>query len=105
MCGRILNEDDFVEIDDLVETDQFVPSSDFVLAVAISQKMTPSASALEERERQYDLQAQQSLTAAVFGDPRRSIGGELNKSESPVRVRMRKINSSRSRPIVGTAPR
>jgi hypothetical protein len=69
MCGRILNEDDFVEIDDLVATDQFVPSSDFVLAVAISQKMTPSASALEERERQYDLQAQQSLTAAVFGDP------------------------------------
>ena len=70
MCGRILSDDDFVEIDDLVETDQFVPSSDFVLAVAISQKMTPSAaSALEERERQYDLQAQQSLTAAVFGDP------------------------------------
>jgi hypothetical protein len=68
MCGRILNEDDFVAIDDLVETDQFVPSG-FVLAVAISQKMTPSASAFEERERQYDLQAQQSLTAAVFGDP------------------------------------
>jgi hypothetical protein len=38
MCGRILSEDDFVEIDDLVETDQFVPSSDFVLAVAISSK-------------------------------------------------------------------
>jgi hypothetical protein len=69
MCGRILNEDDFVEIDDLVETDQFVPSSDFVLAVGISQKMTPSASALEERERQYELRAQQSLTAAAFGDP------------------------------------
>ena len=69
MCGRILSEDDFVEIDDLVEADQFVPSSDFVLAVAISQKMTPSACALEERERQYDLRAQQSLTAVVFGDP------------------------------------
>jgi hypothetical protein len=69
MCGRILNDDDFVAIDDLVGADQFVPSSDFVLAVAIAQKMTPSASALEERERQYDLQPQQSLTAAVFGDP------------------------------------
>jgi hypothetical protein len=33
---------------------------------------------------------------------RRSIGGELNKSESPVTVRMRKINSSRSRPIVSS---
>ena len=66
MCGRILNEDDFVEIDDLVETDQFVPSSDFVLAVAISQKMTPSASALEERERQYDLQAQLKPDSGCF---------------------------------------
>jgi len=41
-----LNEDDFVE------TDAFVPSSDIVLAVAISQKLTPSQSVLEERDRQ-----------------------------------------------------
>jgi len=67
-----LNEDDLIETlneDDIVETDAFVPSSDIVLAVAISQKLTPSPSVLEERDRQYELQAQQSLTAAFFGDP------------------------------------
>ena len=52
-----------------VETDAFAPSSDIALAVAISQKTMPSPSALEERERQYELRAQQSLTAAFFGDP------------------------------------
>jgi len=49
------NEDDLVETlneDDFVETDAFVPSSDIVLAVAISQKLTPSQSVLEERDRQ-----------------------------------------------------
>jgi hypothetical protein len=64
-----LNEDDLIETlneDDIVETDAFVPSSDIVLAVAISQKLTPSPSVLEERDRQYELQAQQSLTAAFF---------------------------------------
>ena len=67
-----LNEDDLIETlneDGFVETDAFVPSSDIVLAVAISQKLTPSPSVLEERDRQYELQAQQSLTAAFFGDP------------------------------------
>jgi len=67
-----LNEDDLIETlneDDFVETDAFVPSSDIVLAVAISQKLTPSPSGLEERDRQYELRAQQSLTAAFFGDP------------------------------------
>jgi hypothetical protein len=54
----------------LVETDAFAPSSeDIALTVAISQKITPSSSALEERDRQYELRAQQSLTAAFFGDP------------------------------------
>jgi hypothetical protein len=62
--------EDMNELDlDLVETDQFVPSPDIALAVAISQKITPSPSVLEERDRQYELQAQQSLTAAFFGDP------------------------------------
>ena len=63
-----LNEDDLVETDDLVD-DAFAPSSDIVLALAISQKITPSPSVLGERERQYELRAQQSLTAAFFGDP------------------------------------
>jgi hypothetical protein len=63
-----LNQDDLVETDDLVE-DTFAPSSDIVLALAISQKIMPSPSALEERERQYELRAHQSLTAAFFGDP------------------------------------
>jgi hypothetical protein len=58
-----LNEQDFVE------TNEFVPSSDIVLAIAISQNLRPSPSALEERDRQYELQAQQSLTAVLFGDP------------------------------------
>ena len=65
-------DDDSVEIldqDDFVETDEFVPSSDIVLAIAISQQLRPSPSALQERDRQYELQAQQSLTAAFFGDP------------------------------------
>ena len=67
-----LNEDDLIETlneDGFVETDAFVPSSDIVLAVAISQKLTPSPSVLEERDRQYELRAQQGLTAAFFGDP------------------------------------
>jgi hypothetical protein len=63
-----LNEGDLVESDDFID-DTFAPSSDIVLAVAISQKITPSPSALEERERQYELRAHQSLTAAFFGDP------------------------------------
>ena len=63
-----LNQGDLVEKDDLVD-DTFAPSSDIVLALAISQKITPSPSALEERERQYELRAHQSLTAAFFGDP------------------------------------
>src|SRR5258708_34454696 len=67
-----LNEDDLIETlneDDFVETDAFVPSSDIVLAVALSQKLTPSPSVLEERDRQYELRPQQSLTATFFGDP------------------------------------
>ena len=51
------------------EPDQFAPTSDIVLGDAVSQKDTPSPSALKERERRYELQAQQSLTAAFFGDP------------------------------------
>jgi hypothetical protein len=54
---------------DLVDTDAFVPSSDIALAVAISQKITPNPSVWEERDRQYELGSQQSLTAAFFGDP------------------------------------
>lgn len=51
------------------EPDQFAPSSDIVLGDAVSQKDTPSSSALKDRDRRYELQAQQSLTAAFFGDP------------------------------------
>ena len=50
------------------ESDQFAPSSDIVLGDAVSQKNTPSSSALKDRCR-YELRAQQSLTAAFFGDP------------------------------------
>jgi hypothetical protein len=54
---------------DRVEPDQFAPSSDIVLGDAVSQKNAPSRSALEDRDRRSELQAQQSLTAAFFGDP------------------------------------
>jgi len=52
------------------EADQLAPSSDIVLGGSVSQKDTPtSLAALEDRDRRYELQAQQSLTAAFFGDP------------------------------------
>ena len=51
------------------EPDQFAPSLDIVLGDAVSQKNTPSSSALEDRDRRYELRAQQNLTAAFFGDP------------------------------------
>ena len=51
------------------EPDQFVPTSDIVLGDAVSQKDTPSPSALKDRDRRYELQERQSLTAAFFGDP------------------------------------
>ena len=54
---------------DRVEPDQFGPSSDIVLGDAALQKSSPSYSALEERDRRYESRAQQSLTAAFFGDP------------------------------------
>ena len=66
--GEITMSED-LNVVDLVETDAFAPPSDIALAVAISQKITPSPSVLEERDRQYELRAQQSLTAAFFGDP------------------------------------
>jgi hypothetical protein len=52
------------------EADQLAPSLDIVLGGSVSQKDTPtSLAALEDRDRRYELQAQQSLTAAFFGDP------------------------------------
>ncbi|HWX33298.1 MAG TPA: hypothetical protein VNZ53_38455 [Steroidobacteraceae bacterium] len=51
------------------EPDQFAPTSDIVLGDAVSQKDTPSPLALKDRDRRYELQTQQSLTAAFFGDP------------------------------------
>jgi len=52
------------------EPDQLAPSSDIVLGGSVSQKDTPSSlAALEDRNRRYELQVQQSLTAAFFGDP------------------------------------
>jgi hypothetical protein len=51
------------------EPDQLAPSSDIVLGDAVSQKNTPSFAALRDRDRRYELRAQQSLTAAFFGDP------------------------------------
>jgi hypothetical protein len=52
------------------EPDQLAPSSDIVLGGSVSQKDAPSSlAALEDRDRRYELQAQQSLTAAFFGDP------------------------------------
>jgi hypothetical protein len=52
------------------EPDQLAPSSDIVLGGSIPQKDAPSSlAALEDRDRRYELQAQQSLTAAFFGDP------------------------------------
>jgi hypothetical protein len=53
---------------DLGEPDQSAPSSDIALSVSGSQKI-PSPSALEDRDRRYELRARQSLTAAFFGDP------------------------------------
>jgi hypothetical protein len=66
--GEITMSEDLNEVG-LAETDACAPSSDMALAVAIAQKITPSPSALKERDRQYELRAQQSLTAAFFGDP------------------------------------
>src|SRR2546430_143657 len=43
--------------------------------------------------------SQRLFLAILCRADRRLIGGELNKSESPVRVRRRKINSARSRPV------
>jgi len=60
--GKLPMSEDLNEVD-LAETDAFAQPSDIALAVAISQKL------LEERDRQYELRAQQSLTAAFFGDP------------------------------------
>src|SRR5262249_35732022 len=100
MCGRILNEDDFVEIDDLVETDQFVPSSDFVLAVAISQKMTPSASALEERERQYDFAAQRNFVSREA--PRREKNEKIDENPLVVGSRGPFSRSGRRRRLRAT---
>jgi hypothetical protein len=51
------------------EPDQLAPSSDIVLGGSVSQRNTPSSSGLEDRDRRYELQEQQSLTAAFFGDP------------------------------------
>jgi len=52
------------------EADQLAPSSDIVLGGSVPQKDAPSSlAALEDRDRRYELQAQQSLTAAFFGDP------------------------------------
>jgi hypothetical protein len=52
------------------EPDQLAPSSDIVLGGSVPQKDAPSSlAALEDRDRRYELQAQQSLTAAFFGDP------------------------------------
>jgi len=80
------------------EPDQLAPSSDIVLGGSVSQKDTPSSlAALEDRNRRYELQAQQSLTAAFLvilcRVDRRSIGGELNKSETPVRAGLRDRDS------------
>ena len=38
------------------EPDQFAPSSDIVWGDAVSQKDTPSPSALKDRDRRYELQ-------------------------------------------------
>jgi hypothetical protein len=51
------------------ELDQFAASSDIVLGDAVAQKNAPSPAALEDRDRRSELRAQQSLTAAFFGDP------------------------------------
>ena len=40
------------------EPDQFAPTSDIVLGDAVSQKDTPSPSALKDRDRRYELQEQ-----------------------------------------------
>ncbi|HVI65121.1 MAG TPA: hypothetical protein VM910_21435 [Bradyrhizobium sp.] len=60
---EVLNEVDHSE------SAEFVPSSRIALGVSVSQKITPCPSALADRERLYELRAQQSLTAAFFGDP------------------------------------
>ena len=51
------------------ELDQFAASSDIVLGDAVAQKNAPSPAAIEDRDRRSELRAQQSLTAAFFGDP------------------------------------
>ena len=60
---EVLNEVDHSE------SAEFVPSSRIALGVSVSQKDSPSPSALKDRDRRYELQAKQSLTAAFFGDP------------------------------------
>jgi hypothetical protein len=50
------------------EPDQFAASSDISLRV-VSPKSVPSREQLADRDRRYELRAQQSLTAAFFGDP------------------------------------
>ena len=50
------------------EPDQFAPSSDISLRV-VSQKSVPSPEQLADRNRAYELQGQQCLTAVFFGDP------------------------------------
>jgi hypothetical protein len=50
------------------EPDQFAPPSGISLRV-VSEKGVPSPEQLADRDRRYELRAQQSLTAAFFGDP------------------------------------
>ena len=75
------------------EPDQFAPSSDVALRIVVSQKIVPSPEQLADRDRGYELRARQSLTAAFLvilcRVDRHSFGGELNKSESAVRARLR----------------
>jgi hypothetical protein len=68
-CGGKITMTEVLNEVDLGEPDQSAPSSDIALSVSGSQKITPSPSALEDRDRRYELRAQQSLTAAFFGDP------------------------------------
>jgi hypothetical protein len=85
--GRLRGEITMTEVLNEVdrgEPDQFAPTSDIVLGGSVSQEIicgtnTPVAkrgaesaaasAALEDRDRRYELQMQQSLTAAFFGDP------------------------------------
>jgi len=68
-AGGITMSEVLNEVVDRGEPDQFAAPSDIVLGDAIAQKNTPSPSALEDRDRRYAMRAQQSLTAAFFGDP------------------------------------